>query len=147
MIAFEKWLIDVKKYKKYRHVFYNKKESKHIYEFTDRDLVSSMGDLSYSYFLDENCKDTNYKGIIIGLNEYQYPPTLLFPRPKIKVIKEDDDLHLKYKSNIDEYSKDIYINYVLNTCSFDEIFERIFDKSKIYIIKENNNKELKIINT
>lgn len=109
---FEKLLID-KGYEKYR---LNPRTMQ--FEQTDKHLFSTMGDLDYRYIhkddpvlekikrgkkvTDDDFTREDRKNIIaFGLHEYGKPPTLINPRPKIRIAK--GTLEIKIKDIQDNY--------------------------------------------
>lgn len=64
----------------------------------------------------------------IGLHEYKKPPTLISPRPRIKVHKTIVVNSIQYNTTINE-NEDDAVNIVLKEIECENIFKAIYDKS------------------
>lgn len=97
---------------------------------TDNYDFSSMmvGGLHHYYV-----KDLDFENaIIFGLSEYGKPPTLVHPRPNIKVKRKVDIFGLKDQIREENQSYDDSMNICLSKeCHYD-ILEKIKDKDFVY---------------
>lgn len=135
MTKFEQMLID-KGYIKY---ILNRKTMK--YEIAKGHIISTMVNIDHRYFhsTDKNVidkiqagksvmdKDFTYddrKGeIIFGLNEYGFPSTLKYPRPRIQVKRFVDGREV-----IQNETYDSSMNVVLDKIPHDEILKAMYDR-------------------
>ncbi len=98
--------------------------SKGYYKSSRKGDYSSMGKIA-DYFV----KDDNFENVIIwGLHEAGKPPTLIYPRPNITVIKnkrEKDTLISRIHTEVWDDS--------MNTClqkeTVEDIYKALFDKT------------------
>lgn len=97
---------------------------KHIFNCKTMQLEIAKGHtLSTMVNLDHRYIHPDVQGeICFGLNEKDKPPTLIHPRPRIEVTREDEVLN--------ETSDDA-MNAILTTFSPEEVIEAIYDKSII----------------
>ena len=142
MTSFERYLVDKREYIMY---ILNMKAGK--YEIPERHSISSISNLDQRYihkddkeFLDYINRGITYseippdvlnRQIIFGLSEVGLPPTLIMPRPKIRIIKTNDDGSV----TVENETYDTSMNMVLEHISFDKIFYAIYNKKKTIIIK------------
>lgn len=140
MTIFEKLLIN----KGYKKFVLNCKTMK--FEPTKKHILSTMVNLDHRYIHktdynilnkikeDKSVMDKDFTwedrlGVIcFGLNEKGKPPTLKYPRPKIKVKKEyfiNGEKIIEYKDE----SFDDSMNLVLNKEKPEQIFKALFDNS------------------
>lgn len=119
MTNFEQCLIN-KGYKRYR---YNVKTKE--YEIAKSYLLSSLGTLEYHYINDSG------KHIIFGLSELNKPPTLISPRPNIKVYKTINGIDGVLTNHSDDA-----MNIVLMNTDYDDIYKAMFDSNLVIKIKE-----------
>ena len=74
--------------------------------------------------MDEDFTWEDRKNIIcFGLHEKGKPPTLIYPRPKIKVIRD---------SGVSNECRDDSMNIVLQKENSEDVFKAIFDKSIVF---------------
>ena len=143
MTAFENILID-NGYIKY---ILNCKTMK--YEIAKKDIISSLANIDYRYFhkTDTNVlqkiadgksiteKDFSWedrKGeICFGLHEDKKPPTLISPRPKIRVKKERN-FNGKKQIVTENEDFDDSMNLVLSKEKPEQILKALFDSSIIF---------------
>ena len=94
---------------------YNRKlkEWEYIKETKDNDFFSTMSDLDIRYIKDKI-------EIVYGLHEHGKPPTLIFPRPNIKVLREEGKTDEEFDDNM---------NICLQKETPKDIFKAMFDKS------------------
>lgn len=77
-------------------------------------------------------KDKDFENQIIwGLNEHGKPPTLIYPRPKIKIKKHIEVMGITHIVYEDE-SRDDSMNLCLSKENHHEILENLFDKNKVF---------------
>jgi hypothetical protein len=89
---------------------------KGYYKSNKKGDYSSMGKIA-DYFI----KDNDFQNVIIwGLHEAGKPPTLIYPRPNIKVIKNG-------KRHFDE--EDDCMNICLQKETAEDIYKAMFDKN------------------
>lgn len=140
MTGFEQFLIS----KGYLKFVFNCKTMS--YESTSTHELSTMTNLDHRYFHKDDKKALDFinskisvldksftldirKGeIFFGLHEAHKPPTLIHPRPKIRV-KQPSEI----KPFMDERFDDA-VNIVFSKYSFDEIFEAMYDSDKVLFI-------------
>lgn len=138
MTKFEKFLLN----KGYMMFAFNAKEMK--YYKPQSHIISTMVNLGHTYI---HSSDTNLLGKIerednnitwedrkneirFGLNEKDKPTTLIYPRPRIEVIKEENG----YRKVINEKLDDA-VNIVFAKIDFETILTAMFDKTKLIEIK------------
>lgn len=115
-------LLENKGYKKYRCI---NKKGKFIYEESFMDSFSSMinGGLVIHFIKNEDYKNP----IIFGLHEKNKPPTLITPRPYIRLKRFCNNL--KRIETITEVFDDA-MNICLLKENSEDIFEALFNKNK-----------------
>ena len=115
--GFENYLID----KGYIPHSYSAKTE--ILEPTEKEGYSSMSVLRLVYIHpnDEDCK------IIYGLNQYPFPPTLISPRPNIRIYTETEDCIL-----VKDEQRDEVMIEVMQKETYDDIYNAMKDKSKVF---------------
>lgn len=136
MTKFEQYLID-NGYLKFR---LNCKTMK--YETTDSHTISSLENLDHRYFnksdiaalelinkgvsvMSKEWEGKRANEIVFGLSEVGKPPTLIHPRPKIKVKRIQNGQEVIENEQFDDS-----MNVVLKVISFKEILTAMYDKSK-----------------
>ncbi len=140
MTKFEGFLID----KGYIMFAFNAKEMK--YYKPKAHIISTMVNLGHSYI---HNSDTNLlskieqgksvmeddftwedrkKEIVFGLREKDKPPTLISPRPKIRV-KRFRTINEKQIEVIENQDFDDSMNIVLSKIDFEDIFKAMYDNS------------------
>ena len=113
MHSFERMLID----KGFKKFFYNAKTGKN--EPTDKHVISSMVNLGYIYIKGD-------KEICFGLSEIHKPPTLIHPRPRIRVTREIEKGGHSFIAEETEVM-DNSMNIVLEEEDNELILESLFD--------------------
>ena len=165
MHGFEKFLIE-KGYIQHRanrflNKNYNKNNNKYFtkYEAAPKHLLSSLGDMAYTYIhksdvallkkikeghgftFNEKSEEEFKNTILFGLNEHNMPPTLLRPRPKIRVIRERSFGNGKKMNVLETEFFDNSMNVVLLQEDYETIFKAMYDHSIVfeynYLNKEN----------
>jgi len=153
MDKLERYLVD----KNYISFVYCCKTSK--YKKTEQYQLSSMTNLDHRYIpindLDINGEDIKIKTfdnmIIYGLHEYKKPPTLIYPRPNINIIFDDEKNLMEVKLRVKtseiysseiyvRYSSDDYINILLQLSNYDDLMESIKNDNLIWDIYKNKDK-------
>lgn len=114
MTGFELFLIS-KGYLKYKYNFKTQKLDLVLNEH----IISTMSNLSYTYVHPDNPEII----ITYGLNELGKPPTLIYPRPRIQVTKEDRIYNEQYDDSM---------NLVFMKETFEDILKAIFDRSIVF---------------
>ena len=94
MIPFERHLLNIG-YKKYRY-----KDDVWSLEKKNHHHISSIDNVQYRYVKNDNNID-----FYVGLHEYKKPPTLIYPRPKLKI---DNKNYIKYP---DDFMNRILMKY------------------------------------
>lgn len=140
MTNFENMLID----KGYIKHILNCKTMK--YEIADKHVISTMVNLDHRYIhqtdevilkkieqgksvTDDDFTFNDRKGVIcFGLHEYNKPPTLIHPRPKINV-KRERYFNGKKQIVIENENFDDSMSLVLNKEEPEQIFKSLFDSS------------------
>ena len=118
MTKFEEMLID----KGYIRYIFNCKTNK--YEVAKNYILSTSENIDHRY-IDNN--DGNFLNqIVFGLHEEKKPPTLIYPRPNIKVKRRNDVGRVVIYDNF----CDDNMNVILQQFSPETIFEAMFDKTK-----------------
>lgn len=116
MTHFEKYLID-KGYIKY---IFNCKTM--TYQLPNEHKISTMVNLDHRYYHKSDLDRT--KEICFGLNEANKPPTLISPRPSIKVKRLKKGKQVTENENMDDS-----MNVVLQMVPPADILKAMFDKS------------------
>ena len=111
MTSFETYLIS----KGYIKHIYNCKKQR--LERTDKHIISTMVNLDHRYI-------KNDVEIIFGLHEYGKPPTLIYPRPKIRVKKYNSDNEIVIETELHDDS----MNLVLQKVDDDILYNSLFNK-------------------
>jgi hypothetical protein len=133
MTNFEEFLIN-KGYKKYvvkRHLgkIILKKPKKHI--------ISTMVNLDHRYYLEEvegediHQLRNQIQPIIFGLHERNKPPTLIYPRPNVRMNVTFNKQTFNVVTSI--YGDDS-MNKIFKNFSNEKIFEGMFNKNIIFEI-------------
>lgn len=134
MIAFEKYLLD-KGYEVFQRV-YHRNRNEHENIFSGKVVtVSSLANLDNFYYLPseitkEELDDiSEWKNMVIdiGLHEVGKPVTLIYPRPKIEVKKNEDGKERFYDESYDDS-----VNIVLQKEPFGDILNSLTDKSIVF---------------
>lgn len=138
MTKFEEFLID----KGYLMFAFDAKKG--IYYKPKTHVISSMVNLGHIYIhssdinllnkIENNEEITNedcVNQIVFGLREAYKPPTLIYPRPKIKVQRKEIVDNEEYFW-IENESLDDSMNIVLSKIDFEEIFKAMYDKSMCF---------------
>lgn len=118
MTNFEEFLIE-KGYVKY---VYNSKDKR--YYKPKAHIISTMENICHIYIKDNKEEEK----IVFGLSEKDKPPTLIYPRPRIRVkklINFNNEL-IQITQNEQE---DNSMNIVLSKINFEETFKAMYDKS------------------
>ena len=113
MTKFEKYLIE-NGYVKY---ILNYKTMK--YEVSNSHVISTMSNIDHRYIHSEDKANE----ICFGLSEAGKPPTLISPRPKIIVIREN---------MVEDERFDDSMNLVLNRESPKDILNALFDETVLF---------------
>jgi hypothetical protein len=114
MTAFENLLLE-KGYKKYS---FNCKTMKHVP--VEKHNISSLVNLDHRYVLNEDFDNV----ICFGLHEANKPPTLISPRPRIRVKRTKNDQVV-----IEDERLDDSMNVVLGKEDPEMVFNALFDDS------------------
>ena len=93
-------------------------------EPTDKIGYSSMGILRLVYI---NPSDPDFK-VYFGLNQKGFSPTLIEPRPKVEILKRNDEGFLV----VQDQSRDSIMISILEKESFDDILEAMRDRTIIF---------------
>lgn len=123
MTTFEKYLID-------------NGYDMHTYDLKNRTFVkaknhfiSTMTNISHSYIHKDDKEHSKY--IVFGLREKGKPPTLIYPRPKIRVKKFIDTDNGKLQVVIDQKNDDP-MNICLSKETPETILKAMYDDSIIF---------------
>ena len=114
MTGFELFLIS-KGYHRYRYNF----DTQRLDYVPNGHTISTMSNLDYRYIHADNPSVQ----IVYGLHEVGKPPTLIYPRPRILVKREDRTYNELYDDSM---------NLALQNESFDDILNAIFDRSILF---------------
>lgn len=109
-MSFEQFLID----KGFKKMILNLKTWQ--YEPADNHVLSTYGPTEFRYLKDD-------KEILWGLNERRKPPTLVSPRPQIRMKR--DGVYWNQE-------RDDAMNIVLKTIDYDRIYEAMYDHSIVF---------------
>jgi len=113
MTAFETFLLS-KGYKKY---FLNKQN---VFEETTKHQLSTMAVLVYYYF-----KGNNPNPITFGLNQRGCPPTLIHPRPEIRITNKTDNGWIMMPIT------DAIMTRILDSVPHQQIYNAMFDRTLV----------------
>jgi len=142
MTSFERYLVDEKGYIMY---ILNMKTGK--FEIPERHSISSISNLDQRYihkddkeFLDyinngvrhtEMSQDVLSRQIVFGLSEYEKPPTLISPRPKIRILRTKEDGTV----SVENEAYDDSMNVILEHISPEKIYFAMYNPKKTLIVK------------
>jgi hypothetical protein len=88
-------------------------------------ILSTLGCIAYCYHHEK------FGSVFYGLNEYGKPPTLVSPRPNIRHITLSDNYWI-----VRSEQEDDFMNIVLNRHTPQEVFEAMFDRSKVFVLRD-----------
>jgi len=138
MTKFELFLID----KGYLMFAFDAKKG--VYYKPKTHIISTMVNLGHIYIHNsdtnllnkiENNEEITHEDrvnqIVFGLNQADRPPTLIYPRPNIKVKRKKIIDNEEYFF-IENESLDDSMNIVLSKIDFEEIFKAMYDKSMCF---------------
>ncbi len=88
-------------------------------------------------------KDNDFENPIMwGLNELHKPPTLTYPRPNIRVIRQNGEFHLTIlRQNFDDA-----MNLCLQRENHQDIYNALFDRTIEFNYNMTGNPQLDLIN-
>jgi hypothetical protein len=140
MTKFEGFLIDkgytmyafnakeMKYYKPKEHIISTMVNLGHIYiHNSDANLLNKI-EQGKSVMEDDFTWEDRKKEIVFGLREKDKPPTLISPRPRIKV-KRFITINEKQVEVLEDEKFDDSMNIVLSKIDFEKIFKAMYDKS------------------
>ncbi len=91
----------------------------------------------FSVFKDEFTKEELWSTIIFGLNERHRPPTLISPRPTIKLKKIVKDSEGGEYMTFETQDRDDAMNIILDKIDFETIFKAMYDYSIVINVEVN----------
>lgn len=104
----------------------NKGYEPNIYDHTTKsykpitnEIISSLGHVLFFYINKNDSSDI----ISYGLNEYGLPPTIVHPRPRIKVIRDEIT---------EREDRDSSMNIAIQKETSEDIYNAIYDRSIVF---------------
>lgn len=119
---------EMKYYKPKEHIISTMVNLGHIYiHNSDANLLNKI-EQGKSVMEDDFTWEDRKKEIVFGLREKDKPPTLISPRPRIKV-KRFITINEKQVEVLEDEKFDDSMNIVLSKIDFEKIFKAMYDKS------------------